>query len=114
MNLVEKSLNPAPESRNFPKLDLHVGIDYGKNNVVLYGADKHRSYIDLRGPIINLGAKMQSISGKNKIIIGDRVFTKINSSSKKKKIIDLNRWQYQIEHSKNKPSSYSLYECSLK
>ena len=83
MKVIERSLNPALESRNFPKLGLHIGIDYGKNNVVLYGANKHRSHIDLIGPTINLAAKMQSISGKNKIVIGERVFSKINSSSKK-------------------------------
>ena len=115
MNVIERSLNPALEARDLPKLGLHIGIDYGKNNVVLYGANKHRSHIDLIGPTINLAAKMQSISGKNKIIIGDRVFTKINSSSKKnfKKIIDLNRWKYQIEHRENKLSLYSVYEGSL-
>lgn len=114
MYIVERSLNPALEKYNLPKLGLHIGIDYGKNNVVLYGANKHRSHIDLIGPTINLAAKMQSISGKNKIVIGDRVFTKVNSSSKKnfKKINDLNRWKYQIEYG-NKLSLYSVYEGLL-
>lgn len=57
---------------------------------------------------------MQSMSGKNEIVIGDRVFTKVNSSSKKnfKKIHDLNRWKYQIEYG-NKLSLYSVYEGLL-
>lgn len=59
MYIVERSLNPALEKYNLPKLGLHIGIDYGKNNVVLYGANKHRSHIDLIGPTINLAAKMQ-------------------------------------------------------
>ena len=43
---------------------------------------------------------MESISGKNKIIIGEQIFTKLNSRSKKnfKKIIDSNRWNYYYSH----------------
>ncbi|HET7643754.1 MAG TPA: adenylate/guanylate cyclase domain-containing protein [Nitrososphaeraceae archaeon] len=115
MYVVENGLNSLFETYNLPRLGLHIGIDYGKNNVVLYGANKLRSHIDLIGPTINLAAKMASISGKNEIVIGERVFTKINSNSRKKfkKITDLNRWKYQIEHNKNKSSLYSVYEGPL-
>ena len=34
---IEKSLNPILEAYNLLKLGLHIGIDYGKNNVVLHG-----------------------------------------------------------------------------
>ncbi len=38
---------------------------------------------------------MESISGKNKIVIGDQIFTKLNSHSREnfKKIIDSDRWK---------------------
>ena len=69
---IEKSLNPILEAYDLPKLGLHIGIDYGKNNVVLYGSDKRRSHIDLIGSSINLAAKMESISGKNKLLLENR------------------------------------------
>ena len=111
---IEKSLNPILEAYNLLKLGLHIGIDYGKNNVVLYGSDKRRSHIDLIGSSINLAAKMESISGKNKIVIGEQIFTKLNSRSREnfKKIIDSNRWNYYYSHIVygKKSSFYSVYE----
>lgn len=114
-SIIEKSLNLILEAYNLPKLGLHIGIDYGKNNVVLYGSDKRRSHIDLIGSSINLAAKMESISGKNKIVIGEQIFTKLNSRSKKnfKKIIDSNRWNYYSHIVYGKKSSFYLVYESL-
>ena len=78
------------------------------------GSDKRRSHIDLIGSSINLAAKMESISGKNKIVIGEQIFTKLNSRSREnfKKIIDSNRWNYFYSHIvyDKKSSFYSVYE----
>jgi len=81
--VIDKAINPLLEKEELPNLQTKVTIDYGNCSIVRYGADKHRSHIDLIGIVLNLAAKMQNYAKPNQTIIGESVFIKLSSSKKK-------------------------------
>jgi len=107
--VIDKAINPILEEDGFPKLQIKVTIDFGDCSIVRYGADKHLSHVDLIGLTLNLAAKMQSYTKPNQIIIGNLVFTKLSSKTKKlfiKKRTDNTSWIFNQLKTK-KP--YSIY-----
>ena len=108
IQVVKHSVNPIMKKRGLPTLSLHVGIEHGKNTVLLYGHDKKNSHIDLIGLAFNLAAKMESISGSNQIVIGDNVYQKLYTEQKKNfKKVPAKKWKYHdVEHNR----SYPVYE----
>jgi len=108
IQVTKNSVNPIMKKRGLPTLSLHIGIDHGKNSVLLYGHDIRKSHIDLIGLPLNLAAKMESISGINQIIIGDNVYQKLYTAQKKNfKRVSTKRWKYyHVEHNR----SYPVYE----
>jgi len=108
IQVIKNSVDPIMKKRGLPTLRLHIGMDHGKNSVLLYGHDARKSHIDLIGLTMNLAAKMQSISGINQIVIGDNVYQKLHTAQKKNfKKVPIKRWKYyHIEHNR----SYPVYE----
>ena len=108
IQVIKNSVNPIMKKRGLPTLSLHIGIEHGKNTVLLYGDEKKNAHIDLIGLAFNLAAKMQSISGANQIVIGDNVYQKLYTAQKKNfKKVPTKRWKYyDIEHNR----SYPVYE----
>ncbi len=111
IQVVKHSVNPIMKKRGLPTLSLHVGIEHGKNSVLLYGHDKKNAHIDLIGLAFNLAAKMESISGANQIVIGDNVYQKLYTEQKKNfKKVAAKKWKYHhVEYN----HSYSVYESLL-
>ena len=83
INVIENGINPILEKDkdNYPKLAVKIGIDEGENLVIQYGYDKSAP-IDLIGYPMNVAAKMQSLTGPNKISIGNNVYKLIHPSLK--------------------------------
>jgi len=108
IQVIKNSVNPIMKKRGLPTLSLHIGIDHGKNSVLLYGHDKKNAHIDLIGLTLNLAAKMEDICGINQIVIGDNVYRKLYTAQKKNfKKVSTKRWKhYHIEHNR----SYPVYE----
>jgi len=108
--IIDKSINPILVKDGFPKIQIKVTVDFGDCSIVRYGADKHRSHIDLIGLTLNLAAKMQSVTKPNQITIGKSVFSKLGSKTKKsfkKKKTDSNSW---IFHQLKTKTPYSIYQ----
>jgi len=108
--IVEKAINPVLEEDRFPKIQIKVTIDYGDCSIVRYGADRHRSHIDLIGLTLNLAAKMQGYTKPNQITIGKSVFSKLSAKIKKsfkKKQTDSASW---IFHQLKTKTPYSIYQ----
>ena len=57
-----------------------VGLDFGQNFVVRYGADVKNSQVDLMGPAMNIASKIQSMAKPNQILIGGDVFQRLHPS----------------------------------
>jgi len=106
---IDKAINPALEKNGFPKIQIKVTIDFGDCSIVRYGADKHRSHIDLIGLTLNLAAKMQSYTKPNQIMIGKSIFNKLSLKTKKsfkKKQTDSKNWVF---HQLKTKTPYSIY-----
>jgi adenylate cyclase len=76
INVIENGINPILEKdnkHNYPKLAVKIGIDEGENLAIQYEFDKS-SPIDLIGYPMNVAAKMTSLTGPNKISVGNNVY----------------------------------------
>lgn len=110
ITIVEKGINPILNQYDYPDLMVKIGIDFGKNIVVRYGADEKQSHVDLMGPAMNIAAKIQSMSKPNQILIGDDVYTKLHPTIQRtfKQIIwKNNEWRYR---SRVTGEIYKVYE----
>jgi len=81
INVIENGINPILEKDkdNYPKLAVKIGIDEGENLVIQYGYDKSAP-IDLIGYPMNVAAKMTSLTGPNKITVGNNVYKLLHPS----------------------------------
>ena len=83
LDVIEKGINPILNQYDYPELTVKIGIDFGKNIIVRYGADAEKSYVDLIGPPMNIAAKIQSFAKPDQILIGDDVYTRLHPSIQK-------------------------------
>ena len=81
INVIENGINPILEKDkdNYPKLAVKIGIDEGENLAIQYGYDKSAP-IDLIGYPMNVAAKMTSLTGPNKITVGNNVYKLLHPS----------------------------------
>ena len=75
INVIENGINPILEKDkdNYPKLAVKIGIDEGENIAIQYGFDKSAP-MDLIGYPMNVAAKITSLTGPNKISVGNNVY----------------------------------------
>ncbi|MBA3749648.1 MAG: adenylate/guanylate cyclase domain-containing protein [Nitrosopumilus sp.] len=108
INVIENGINPIFEKNDYPKLAVKIGIDEGENLAIQYGFDKSAP-IDLIGYPMNVAAKMTSLTGPNKISVGNNVFKLLHPSIQTEFYImhfEENDWKY-IDHDNN--SLYKVY-----
>jgi len=75
--VVEKGINPILNQYDYPELKIKIGMDFGKNIIVRYGANKEKSHVDILGPSMNIAAKIQSSAYPNQILIGEDVYSRL-------------------------------------
>lgn len=110
ITVIEKGINPILNQYDYPDLMVKIGIDFGKNIIVRYGADERNSFVDIMGPAMNIAAKIQSLAKANQILIGDDVFSRLHPSiqrSFKEIIWKNNEWRYR---SRVTGDIYKVYE----
>lgn len=73
ITVIKDGINPILSKDDYPELRIKIGIDEGENVVVQYGYDKS-SQIDILGYTMNVAAKITSLTGPNKVSVGDNVF----------------------------------------
>ena len=83
ISIIQKGINPILNQYDYPDLMVKIGVDYGQNIVVRYGADEEHSHVDLMGPAMNIAAKIQNMAKPNQILIGSDVFQRLHPSSQK-------------------------------
>ncbi|MDW3605231.1 MAG: adenylate/guanylate cyclase domain-containing protein [Nitrososphaeraceae archaeon] len=81
INIIENGINPIFEKDkdNYPKLAVKIGMNEGENLAIQYGYDKSAP-IDLIGYPMNVAAKMTSLTGPNKITVGNNVYKLLHPS----------------------------------
>jgi class 3 adenylate cyclase len=110
ITVIQKGINPILNQYDYPDLMVKIGVDFGQNIVVRYGADVKHSHVDLMGPAMNIAAKIQNTAKPNQILIGSDVFQKIQPKSQKEfnEIIwKDNEWKYR---SRLTGEIYKVYE----
>lgn len=97
ISVIQKGINPILNQYDYPDLAIKIGIDYGENMIVRYGADSKKSHVDIIGPVMNIAAKIQNMAKPNEILIGDDVYARIHPSiqaSFEKVVWKNNEWKY--------------------
>ena len=83
ITVVKNGINPILNQYDYPELAVKIGADVGDNVIVQYGHDKS-SPIDILGYCMNIAAKITSLTGPNKISIGEDVHSLLHPSEKAK------------------------------
>jgi len=110
ISIIQKGINPILNQYDYPDLMVKIGLDFGQNIVVRYGADVEKSHVDLMGPAMNIAAKIQHMAKPNQILIGSDVYQKLHPNSQKEfsKIVwKKDEWKY---HSRTTGEIYSVFE----
>lgn len=108
LSVIQKGINPILNQYDYPDLAVKIGIDYGENMIVRYGADAQKSHVDIIGPVMNIAAKIQNMAKSNQILIGDDVYLRIHPSiqnSFEKMVWKNNEWRYH----RDSGELYSVY-----
>jgi adenylate cyclase len=109
INGIKEEINAILNKRyGYPELFTKIGIDAGENAVVQYGYDQG-SPIDILGYSMNIAAKITSLTGANKVSIGDNVYKSLDCKVQREfheLSMSDNRWKY-INHGTDKP--YKVY-----
>jgi adenylate cyclase len=93
---------------HYPELFVKIGIDAGENAIVQFGYERH-SPIDILGYSMNIASKIMSITGANKISIGENIYKSLNPELKDEfheLPISDDRWKY-VNYGTDKP--YKIY-----
>ncbi len=109
ITIVEKGMNPILNQYDYPELKIKIGMDFGKNIIVRYGADKEKSHVDILGPAMNIASKIQSICEPNQILIGEDIFTRLHPSLQKsfeRVVWTKTKWKY---HDRETGKLYPVY-----
>jgi class 3 adenylate cyclase len=96
LTVIKNGINPILNQYDYPELNVKLGMDEGENVIVQYGHDKS-SPIDVLGYCMNIAAKITSLTGPNKISIGEDVHKMLHPSIRAKfKEMKLNPddWKY--------------------
>jgi adenylate cyclase len=96
--VIQKGINPILNQYDYPDLMVKIGVDFGQNIVVRYGADKKNSHVDLMGPAMNIAAKIQNMAKPNQILIGADVHQRLHPTLQKdfQEIVWRNdEWKYR-------------------
>lgn len=76
--ILQEGINPILKQYDYPDLMIKIGIDFGQNIVVRYGADAENSHVDIMGPAMNIAAKIQSMAKPNQILVGSDVYDRLH------------------------------------
>src|SRR5918911_1539192 len=96
LTVIKNGINPILNQYDYPELNVKIGIDEGQNVIVQYGHDKS-SQIDILGYCMSIAAKITSLSGPDRISIGDDVYKMLHPSIQSKfheVKFSLDEWKY--------------------
>jgi class 3 adenylate cyclase len=97
IKVMKLGVNPILKKSGLPELKIKIGMEHGEATVVLYGNDVKNSHVDLIGPSLNIGAKIQNLASPDQILIGGDVYSKLHDSLKQyfiKLELDKQTWNY--------------------
>jgi class 3 adenylate cyclase len=111
LTVVKNGINPILNQYDYPELNVKLGLDEGENVIVQYGHDRS-SLIDILGYCMNIAAKITSLTGPNKISIGEDVHKMLHPSIQakfKEMKLKAEEWKYTDRHT---GELYKVYTMS--
>ena len=108
INVIRETNGIFNKKFGYPELFTKIGIDAGENAIVQYGYDQD-SPIDILGYSMNIASKITSLTGANKISIGENVYKSLDPNTQsqfREMLLPDNRWKY-INYGTDKP--YKVY-----
>jgi class 3 adenylate cyclase len=96
LTVIKNGINPILNQYDYPELNVKLGMDEGENVIVQYGHDRS-SLIDILGYCMNIAAKITSMTGPNKISLGEDVHKMLHPSIRakfKEMKLDPEDWKY--------------------
>jgi class 3 adenylate cyclase len=110
LTVVKNGINPILNQYDYPELNVKIGMDEGENVIVQYGHDRS-SLIDILGYCMNIAAKITSLTGANKVSIGQYVFEMLHPSIKARfneTKFSSDEWRYTDRHTGQIYKVYSM------
>lgn len=98
ISVIERGINPILNEYDYSDLRVKIGMDFGENTIVRYGADVNKSHVDILGPGMSIAAKITSLAKPNQILIGEDVYEKLHPTLKQSfKEVEWhgNQWNYR-------------------
>jgi adenylate cyclase len=108
INVIKETNGIFNKKFGYPELFTKIGIDAGENAIVQYGYDQE-SPIDILGYSMNIASKITSLTGANKISIGENVYKSLDHKTQREfheLTMPDNRWKY-INYGTDRP--YKVY-----
>jgi adenylate cyclase len=108
INVIRETNGIFNKKFGYPELFTKIGIDVGENAIVQYGYDQE-SPIDILGYSMNIASKITSLTGANKISIGENVYKSLDHKTQREfheLSMPDNRWKY-INYGTDRP--YKVY-----
>ena len=98
ISVIERGINPILNEYDYPDLQVKIGMDFGENTIVRYGADVNKSHVDILGPGMSIAAKITNLAKPNQILVGEDVYEKLHPTLKQSfKEVEWhgNQWNYR-------------------
>jgi adenylate cyclase len=108
--VVKNGINPILNQYDYPELNVKIGMDEGENVIVQYGHDRS-SQIDILGYCMNIAAKITSLTGANRVSIGQYVYEMLHPSIKgsfDEVKFSTDEWRYTDRHTGQIYRVYSM------
>ena len=108
INVIRETNRILNKRYGYPELFTKIGIDAGENAIIQYGYDQD-SPIDILGYSMNIASKITSLTGANKVSIGENVYKSLDPNTQSQFheiLLPDNRWKY-INYGTDKP--YKVY-----
>jgi adenylate cyclase len=91
IKVIQEGINPILNQYDYPELKVRIGIDFGEIAIVQYGWDVDeykgitlkKPHLDLIGYTISITVKMTTIAKPDHIVIGQKLFDKLEIKEKK-------------------------------
>lgn len=91
IKVIQEGINPILNQYDYPELKVRIGIDFGEIAIVQYGWDVDeykgitlkKPHLDLIGYTISIAVKMTTIAKPDHIVIGQKLFDKLDIKEKK-------------------------------
>jgi adenylate cyclase len=80
ITVLKNGINPILRKNNCAELQIKIGMDAGESVVVQYGYDRS-SQIDLLGYTMNIAGKITSLTGPNKVSVGEDIYKLLHSNT---------------------------------